>query len=304
MLNLVHVRSFLAVIERGGVRAAARGLALSPSTVLAHLDLLEVDLAAPLVDRARGRVAPTAQGLAFLPLARALITTAEEALRLVRSAPLRIAAASNVGVYLLNVMLAEFQRAESARPAEAAPAVDLWIGPNPEVAERLVRGRADVALMEWWDDRPGFRAETWRHEPLVVIVPPSHPWASRAAVTVDDLGTVRLLGGEPGTGTGTLLRAALGPAADRLATTGGFGSTEAVKRAVRAGLGVSIVLASAVADEVAAGHLVALPVADATLVKALRLVVPEALPPTAAAARFAAHAIHGATIGAEHRAPA
>ncbi|RAI38889.1 LysR family transcriptional regulator [Rhodoplanes roseus] len=284
MLNLVHVRSFLAVIEHAGVRAAARGLALSPSTVLAHLDLLEDDMAAPLVDRARGRVAPTAQGLAFLPLARALITTAEEARRLVRTAPLRIAAASNVGVYLLNVVLAEFQRSESC-------AIDLWIGANRDVAERLVRGRADLAMMEWWDGRPGFRAHTWRREPLVVIVPPSHAWAARESVTTADLLAAPLLGGEPGTGTGTLLRAALGPAADRIATVDGFGSTEAVKRAVRAGLGVSVVLASAVADEVAAGHLAALPVADAALVKEIRLVVPEALPPTAAAARFATHAI-------------
>jgi DNA-binding transcriptional LysR family regulator len=284
MLNLTHVRSFLAVIEHGGVRAAARSLALSPSTVLAHLGLLEDDLAVPLVDRGRGRFAPTAKGLAFLPLAHALVTTAEEARRLLRVAPLRIAAASNVGVYLLNVVLADFQSAESCP-------VDLWIGPNRDVAERLVRGRADLAMMEWWDGHPGFRAQTWRREKLVVIVPPSHPWATRAAVTVADLLAVRLLGGEPGTGTGTLLRNALGDAADRIVTVDGFGSTEAVKRAVRAGLGVSIVLASAVADEVAAGHLVALPVADARLVKEIRLVMPESLPPAAAAARFAAHAI-------------
>src|SRR3546814_11510932 len=39
-----------------------------------------------------------------------------------------------------------------------------------------------------------------------------------------------------------------------------LGSTEAVKQAVRAGLGVSLVMASAVQDEVRSGALVALPI--------------------------------------------
>src|SRR5690606_11570028 len=127
---------------------------------------------------------------------------------------------------------------------------ELWIGGNPIVAERLNTRRADVGLMEWWDDRPGFQALVWRREPLVVIVGPHHPWTSRRQIDADDLIGVRMLGGERGTGTGTLLRKALGSVADRIETVDGFGSTEAVKRAVRAGLGISLVLAAAVADEV------------------------------------------------------
>ena len=49
--------------------------------------------------------------------------------------------------------------------------------------------------------------------------------------------------------------------------------------------------ASPVTDEVAAGHLVALPLADADLVKEIKLIAPAPLPATSAAARFAAHAL-------------
>ena len=205
---------------------------------------------------------------------------------------MRIAAASNVGTYLLHPTLATFRDALSY-PTE------LWIGGNPIVAERLNTRRADVGLMEWWDDRPGFQAHVWRREPLVVIVGPHHPWASRRQIDADDLIGVRMLGGERGTGTGTLLRKALGSVADRIETVDGFGSTEAVKRAVRAGLGISLVLAAAVADEVAAGDLVALPFAGADLVKDIRLIVPDPLPAGSAAALFAAHAL-GDFIAAAH----
>jgi DNA-binding transcriptional LysR family regulator len=125
----------------------------------------------------------------------------------------------------------------------------------------------------------------------VVIVAPDHRLARVEAVTLDDLSAETILGGEPGTGTGTLLRSALGRDAARLRTAGGFGSTEAVKHAVRAGLGVSIVLAATVADEVAAGSLVAREIAGAELAKDIHLVLPHPLPDTSPAARFAAYVL-------------
>jgi DNA-binding transcriptional LysR family regulator len=140
--------------------------------------------------------------------------------------------------------------------------------------------------MEWWDDRPGFFARTWRKEPLVVIVAPSHPWAKRRLIEASELAGQKLLGGEAGTGTMTLLRAKLGRSSSRLKAIGGFGSTEAVKRAVRAGRGVSLVIAAAVADEVKAGQLVTLRLQDIELVKELKVISRQGLPVAAPAARF------------------
>src|SRR5262249_28999487 len=170
------------------------------------------------------------------PLARALLDTAERSRILISNAPLRVVASSNIGTYLLQSVLASFQATDPC-------SVDLWIGSNPSVAERLTNGNADVALMEWWDDRPGFFAQTWRKEPLLVIVAPDHPWAKRRAIEASELATQNLLGGETGTGTITLLRTKLGRLSSELRAVGGFGSTEAVKRAVRAGRGVSLVIA-------------------------------------------------------------
>lgn len=283
MLNLAHARTFLAVLDESGFRAAARRLRLSPSTIIEHVRQLETELAAPLLTRGRDTIAPTPQGIAFAPLARALVDTAGRARDVIATAPLRIAAATNVGTYLLQSVLASFQAADPCR-------VELWIGGNPEVAERLAAGRADVALMEWWDGRAGFAATTWRREPIVVIVSPGHPWATRREIAARELAGAPILGGEPGTGTGTLLRRVLGPLADQLATIGGFGSTEAVKRAVRAGRGISLVIASAVADEVETGRLIALRVTDAELFKEMMLVLPDGTPIGAPAARFAAYA--------------
>lgn len=265
MLNLLHVRTFLAVIDANGVRPAAKSLDLSPSTVVEHMRQLEEHLAAPLLHRRSGAALPTAQGSLFLPYARALVSTATLARELVHRPRLRIAAASNVGIYLLPAPIADFRR-------KFGIDVEVWIGPNPQVAMRVELGQADVAAMEWWDNRPGLIGKTWLREPLVVIVPPGHRLARLETVTLDDLSGEVLLGGEPGSGTGRVLREQLGPAADRLTIVPGFGSTEAVKRAVRAGLGISIVLKAAVADEVASERLSALPFKGATLSKDIKLI--------------------------------
>lgn len=291
MLNLVHAKTFLAVLGERGFRAAARDLKLSPSTVVGHIKQLEEDLAAPLIVRRRGIVEPTSQGAAFAPLARAMIDTAERSRTVIAQASLRIAASSNVGTYLLQSMLASFQATDRC-------SLDLWIGPNPDVADRLANGTADVAAMEWWSDRPGFRGNTWRREPLVVIVAPDHPWAARQTIKASELASQTLLGGEAGTGTITLLRKELGQSAEGLTAVGGFGNTEAVKRAVRAGRGVSLVIAAAVADEVRAGQLVALRLKGLELVKELKIILPVGLPDAAPAARFVAHVMREASAEA------
>jgi len=289
MLNLVHAKTFLAVLSARGFRAAARDLKLSPSTVVEHIKQLEEDLAARLIVRRRGIVELTSQGAAFAPLARAMLDTAERSRTAIAQSRLRVASSSNVGTYLLQSMLASFQATDPC-------SVDLWIGPNPNVAERLANGIADVALMEWWNDRPGFRGYTWRNESLVIIVAPDHPWAERCAIEASELASQTLLGGEAGTGTITLLRKRLGHLPEGLTAIGGFESTEAVKRAVRAGRGVSLVIAAAVADEVKAGQLVALRLKDIELVKELKIISPIGVPDAAPAARFVAHVLRDASV--------
>jgi DNA-binding transcriptional LysR family regulator len=279
MLNLIHTRSFLTVIAARGVRAAARQLDLAPSTIVDHIRQLEEVLATPLVVRQRGRTVPTDQGARFLPLARSLVETAARARSLIHLPALRVAASSNVGTYLLQPCIASFRQT-------AGIPVEQWIGSNLDVASRLERGEADVAAMEWWDGRRGFASCTWTRERLVVIVGPGHRWARRKSVSVAELQGEPLLGGESGTGTGYLLRQQLGTLAKSLMIVDGFGSTEAVKRAVRAGCGASIVLEASVADEIATLQLVALDIEGVELDKEIKLIVPEALPPTAPAMAF------------------
>ena len=249
----LHARTFLAVLSERGFRAAARDL---EAVALNYCRTHQATRGRPC--RAVVR-APDAellnlhlkvQRLRRLPAQCSIPLRAAGLFSLKRV--LRVASSSNVGTYLLQSMLASFQARDSC-------SVDLWIGPNPDVAERLTNGTADVALMEWWSERPGFCGYTWRKEPVVVIVGSRSPMGQAAHDRGKRTWQVKpFWEAKPGTGTNTLLKKTLGTLAEGLTAIGGFGNTEAVKRAVRAGRGVSLVIAAAVADEVEAGQLVAL----------------------------------------------
>lgn len=280
MLNLRHVRSFLAVAEEGGLRAAARRLAVSPTAVLDHLNSLESDLRATLVNRRGATTGLTAQGARFVPLARALIATAEQARSMFVRDAVRIAASTNIGVYCLPALLADWKRSGGGE-------TPLWIGPNPDVADRLRRGQADLALMEWRPDGAGIDARPWRCAPLVAIAPAGHAWSRLEAVDFAALAREPILAGEQGTGTGAALREAFGDKASGLTVIEGFSATEAVKRGVRAGLGVSIVADFSVIDEAASGQLLLRPLSPSAS-KTLYLAMPGKLADGSAAGKCAA----------------
>ncbi|MCZ8375872.1 MAG: LysR family transcriptional regulator [Beijerinckiaceae bacterium] len=277
MLNLIHVRSFVVVCDLGSYRSAGRELGVSPSTILEHVRQLEEAVAAPLLIRRSARTHPTRQGEKLLPLGRALLATARRACAAVSSDGLKIASASNIGIYMLQGPISAFESATGI-------GVETWIGPNHEAVDRLERGEADLAALEWWDNRPGYDAVAWRREDLVVITSPSHRWAGREAIDVQELLAEPLLAGERGSGTARVLRQAIGSIADQLRVSENLGSTEAVKMAVRAGRGVSIVMKSSVVDEIEQGSLVEIRINHAKIYKDIWLVTHERLPKTAPAA--------------------
>ena len=267
MLNLLLVKTLLTVVQTKSFRIAAETLGLSQPAVSQHIRKLEEDLEVTLTRRDPRGCEPTPAALAFLPLAERALSLSDRARAAVKLNQLRIGAGSNIGIYILQPLLKSFM--------DACPGLDLdvVVDGNPAIAKRLETADLDLGLMEWWDGRSGFNSVEWRREPVVLIVPPGHPLSRRRVITKEELIGAPMLGGEPGTGTGRLLRSYFGPDAAPIVKMQ-LGSTEAVKQAVAAGLGISLVLASAVRRETAVGELCAIPFADPP-VKALYAVWPE-----------------------------
>lgn len=246
MLELHCVKTFLSVIECGGFRQAGLQIGISQSAVTQHLKRLEQTLQVCLIERKNSRCCLTNEGAIFIPYAKKLTEMSEHASNLFTKKKLSVGASSNVGIYSLQPYLKRYQEL-SAMP------LDVVISDNVDIAEKLMNLELDIALMEWWDHRPGFVSRVWRTDELVLIVANDHPWARLETVPQEYLYGAELLGGEAGTGTGRLIEQYFGSDANRIGISMRLGSTEAVKRAVQAGLGISLVLASTVELERTAG---------------------------------------------------
>jgi molybdate transport repressor ModE-like protein len=278
MVNLQYIATLLAVVHTGSFREAAKQRGLSQSAVSQHIRKLEQIFKVRLIERSNAGCQPTKEANALIPYAKNLLKLAERTINVLQRPGIAIGASSNIGIYLLQPYVKTYldQHNHSHN-------VDMVIDRNPVIADKLQCGGIDVAVMEWWDNRPGFTAQLWRSEELVVIVPPHHPWRKLPCIPMRLLNGIKLLGGEPGTGTGRLLKQHFGEQAKNLHISMQLGSTEAVKQWVKAGLGVSLVLAGTVAQEHKTGALRAIPIEGHPLEKKLFVVwnnahLPDSLP--------------------------
>jgi DNA-binding transcriptional LysR family regulator len=249
-VNLTHLAAYLAVLDSGGFRSAASRLGLTQGAVSQQIRRLETELGTTLIHRDPAGPRPVPGTEAFTRYARTLVELADRARRVFDDPVVVVGAASNIGTYLLQPVLKTISDAHAGQYR-----IRQHLGTNAEILDSLQTGAVDVALTEWWDHRAGFEAHAWRDEDLIVIVGPAHCWWRRDTVSLGELGGQTILGGEPATGTGTLLHATFGEAAARLPATVNLGSTAAVKEAVHAGLGISLVLAGAADADVASGRL-------------------------------------------------
>jgi DNA-binding transcriptional LysR family regulator len=289
VIDLACLLSFVTVVDSGSFGAAAERLGLSPSGVSVQISRLESALGTRLLARGRRASLPTDAGARLLPYARELLALEARARAAVSARSLAIGASGNIATYLLPDLVRHFAQAPSAQQID----IEVSTFPNPEVIRRLRQRLLDVALTEWIPADPELRGAPWRREPLVVIMPPDHRLAAEPLLALDHLACEPMVGGEPGSGTATLLREVFGEAADRLQVRRNFGSTEGVKRAVMAGLGVSITMRIAAQPEIAAGALVCRELTGVRLIKTLYVVQRREEGEASPAARFAAFLVGG-----------
>jgi DNA-binding transcriptional LysR family regulator len=275
-MDLRRLEVFVAVAELGSFSRAAETLHLSQPTVSEHVRALEEELGLVLLDRlARGTVATRAGDL-VLGYARRLLALAAEARQAVhrfqgRMAGRLVVGGSTIpGEYVLPAVIGAF----TTKYPEVA--ITLRIGDSLQVSGWVEDGTVEIAVV---GARPAARALESRalmQDELVCVMAPDHPWARRAAVSAHELAQAPLIVRERGSGSrdvleGALERAGLDLGAHRIVAE--IASTQAIKQAVRAGVGVSLVSRRAVDDECRAGLLACAPVNGLALARAFHLVV-------------------------------
>lgn len=274
-MTLDQLRVFVAVAEREHVTRAAEALNIAQSAASAAIAALEAGHGIRLFHRVGRGIELTEAGRRFLVEARAVLARADaaelmlaELSGLVRGV-LSVQASQTIASYWLPRHLVAFRR--------AYPGIEvrLGIGNTAQVAAAVHEGLAELGFVEGMVEDEQLLGTPVATDRLVLVVAPDHPWAARPGLTLREAAEEgRWVLREPGSGTRSAFEAALiavGFPASRLRVALELPSNEAVRAAVEAGMGATVISASVAAPALEAGLLrqVTLPVPD-RLYQALR----------------------------------
>ena len=253
--DTTRMRLLVEIERRGSVSGAAAEIGIGQPSASQHLRLLEAAAGERLVERdGRGSRLTEAGRVLAARASQALTTLAaadEElaALSGLQAGTIHLGASTAPGVYLLPDTLGCFRR------EFPNVTVEVEIASSGEVLDRLLRGAVQLAIVGAQRADPRVALEPFLEDELVGIAKPGLLPLDAGALTADRLSGFMFLAREQGSSTRALVEEELAAAGAVPAGVWELGSSEAIKRAAREGLGVSFLSRHAVAEEVERGDL-------------------------------------------------
>ncbi|MEW6261634.1 MAG: selenium metabolism-associated LysR family transcriptional regulator [Thermodesulfobacteriota bacterium] len=289
-MDLKRLSVFGKVMETRSFSRTARELSLTQPTVSGHIKSLEEEIGLTLFDRHRRLVKPTAAAVVLYDYAQKLLDLSREAgyaLERFRgrvAGGMRLGGSNIPGAYFLPAVISRFHR------LYPETCLSLVISDTAGIVDLTARGEIELGLVGAVHERADLTYEALLEDEMVLAAPPDHPLAqARGQADLKALAGSDIILREEGSGTRKAMLAALTKAGleiKDLRIVAELGGTEAVRQAVKAGLGASILSYVAVADEVKAGSIKAVKVRGLDLSRRFYIVTNEKRTRSPVAAAF------------------
>jgi molybdate transport repressor ModE-like protein len=253
--DTTRLRLLVEIERQGSVSAAAAAIGIGQPSASQHLRLLETAAGQRLVERSgRGSRLTDAGRILAARAAQALSTlgAAEEelgALAGLQTGTIHIGASTAPGVYLLPDTLGCFRR------SYPGVTVEVEIAASEEIMKRLLAGRIQLALVGATEADGRIELEPFLEDEVVGVAKPGLTPLKNGRLAPARLSEFMLLAREPGSSSQRVIDDELAAIGVKPAGVWELGSSEAIKRAAREGLGLAFLSRYAVAEEVERGDL-------------------------------------------------
>jgi DNA-binding transcriptional LysR family regulator len=248
-LNLVEI--FCCVVEEGSFSKAAEKLRLSQPTVSGHIRNLETLVGIKLLDRLPRGIALTHAGKLLHTHGITIRNEKESAIRALQQllnsehGDLLLSGSTIPAEYLLPPIIASFHTHFPRIKAE------IRISDSEQACADLLAGRSELGFVGAAFDSKEIEFCHFGWDELALVVPNTPEWHRVESIALEELVARPFLVREPGSGTRKAFEKMLGHSLDKFNVVGCFGSTSAIKEALKARLGVSVLSVLAVATELA-----------------------------------------------------
>jgi len=258
-VSLRQMQIFEAVVRLGSYTRAAEELHLSQPTVSMQVKKLCETIGYPLIEKLGNQLHTTDIGKEVYASTKevlgsmAALGESTAALGGVVKGPLRMAVITTAKYFMPHLLGAFINQYPEVKPI-------LKVTNRSRVLERLQANEDDLLIMGQVPSDLPVEAHPFIDNELVVVAPPGHPLTKCTSISLEQLRKERFLVRESGSGTRL--------AVDRLFAEHGLeiqpymdlGSSEAIKQAVMAGLGISVLSKHNLRLELAGNHIAILDV--------------------------------------------
>jgi LysR family transcriptional regulator, transcriptional activator of the cysJI operon len=254
-LNIESLQMFCLVVDEGSISQAARLSYVSQPAVTRQIHQLENFYGALLFDRSDGKLKVTGAGKMLYPFAKSIVHDFHRSKESIKQAMgeyhtnLHVGASFTIGEYLLPSLLGRYKKQTPDIK------VTLTIKNTPGVLEDLSNDVIDMALVEGLVENKEFIVEKFADDELIVVCSPEHVWGEQ--IQIEEMIHERMIWRESGSGTRLIVENSLREQGivEKMESYMELGSTQAIKSAVEAGLGISILPRLTVARELQLGLL-------------------------------------------------
>lgn len=249
------LRTFLMIADRHSFTKAAAELHLTQSAVSREIQVLEKKYGVSLFERSNRFVRLTKAGELLYQHAKEIVIQYEVLERLMDDLThaargvLSIGSGYTFGEYLLPRAIHEFM----IRYPDIVPKIT--IKNSRRIVAQVQRHELDLGIIEGTLETSGLVAKPFVIDELVGIVSPAHPFAARSDIPLQELQDVTWILRERGSGTREVTDRLFETTAFSPRTTMEFGSSQVIKEAVEAGLGISLISKWAIRKELQYGIL-------------------------------------------------
>jgi DNA-binding transcriptional LysR family regulator len=271
-MHLKSLKVFCDVVGRRSFSRAASENGISQSGASQIVNALEEHLGVKLIDRTKRPFVLTPEGEVYYEGSRKLVQryfALEEEVRTLHeevAGRVSIASIYSIGLSHMNRFVQRFLR--------DYPKANVRIQyQHPRRVYELVESdQVDLGLVSYPRSSRTIKATTWREEPMILACAPGNRLAQRDSIRLEDLHGMDVIGFDADLEIRNEIDRALAAHGVEVRVGMEFDNTETIKRAVEIDAGVSLLPEPTVDREVAAGALVALPLAGADLKRPIGIV--------------------------------
>lgn len=265
-ITMQQMEALIHLVDERSFSRAAKKMYLTQPSLTKHIKNLEDSIDARVVIRKNTGVSLTPEGKVMYDYARRIFKLVDEAKERVgrvredESGSIFISASTIPSTYILPYVLRAFN--------DRYRDIHCYVQMNDSEAtvNMVLDGQVEIGFVGKLIANKKLNVERVWQDKLILVVPDGHVWHKKGGVTVEELSREPFIVRERGSATratlGEYLRETAGLNLSDFNIISEHGSSEAVKEAIIAGLGVSVLSVHAVKRDLKQGLLIEIPLED------------------------------------------